>query len=179
MFNKVSIDEAIENSGFIEGIDIELYKKYEQSDNDFYSCFFLKFDSQDKLSNLWLEIVSHIGTEYISQLDSDFSIWNVYIVFTTNDTIDKNTKYMIENNKLFLRKIVLDYGFKYTEDDVIEFLNNKILGADIKATKHKEINVELNYSEVTVDLLESISDISNTESSRVQRNEWIESLLRI
>ncbi|MFM2590157.1 ABC-three component system middle component 1 [Vibrio sp. TBV020] len=178
MFRKVSLDDVIINSSLFGDIRIELYQKYEQCDKDYFSCFFVKIDSEDSLRENWLEIVSYIGTEYISNLDSEFSIWNVYVVFALDGIVNRDIKYMIENNKLFLRKIVLDSGFTYDEKEVINFLNNKILGSDIEVTQHEEINVELNYSDLTQDLLSSIKEISNTDKSRVQRSEWIESFLR-
>ncbi|MFA0442701.1 ABC-three component system middle component 1 [Vibrio sp. 10N.222.51.C12] len=178
MFNKSNDISILEKVNLKGQVDIGLYIKEDVKEQDVFSCFFVKFSSQEQLNNLWMEIVTYIGTEYISQLDNDFSIWNVYVVFSIEGDMDKDTKYLIENNKLFLRKIVLETDHSYSDQEIINYLNSKVLGVDIKVTEHKEIDIDRKYSATTFDLLKTIDDVSNTEIAKTQRDEWIESLLR-
>lgn len=85
------------------------------------------------LNSIWKRINS-VLSEYLAEyLDSSFKKWNVYILFTTTDTVSKELKYDIENNKFFARKIVADnYHEQLTDDNIEKLILKYITINDLK-----------------------------------------------
>ncbi len=79
------------------------------------------------LNSIWKQINS-VLSEYLAEyLDSPFKKWNVYILFIATDTVSKELKYEIENNKFFARKIVVDNYHEQLTDENIEKLISKYI----------------------------------------------------
>jgi len=92
----------------------------------------VQFKSLDNLEKHWKELNSLVTAEYLIKLDNDFSKWNSYIFFVTED-IPKPLKYEIENNKFSTRKIVIEMGNPLINDDVINnIISEHIINDDIQ-----------------------------------------------
>ena len=79
------------------------------------------------LNTIWKPINSELSEYLAEYLDSSFKKWNVYILFIVIDTVSKELKYEIENNKFFARKIVVDNYHEQLTDQSIEKLISKYI----------------------------------------------------
>lgn len=92
----------------------------------------VQFKSLDNLEKHWKELNSMVTAEYLIKLDNDFSKWNSYIFFVTEE-IPKPLKYEIENNKFSTRKIVIEMKTPLINDDVINnIVSEHIVNDDIQ-----------------------------------------------
>lgn len=92
----------------------------------------IQFKNLDNLEKHWKEFNSFITAEYLIKLDNDFSKWNSYIFFVTEE-VPKSLKYEIENNKFSTRKIVIEMETPIINDEVINnIISEHIVNDDIK-----------------------------------------------
>lgn len=63
---------------------------------------------EETLAMKWSDIVGRIAVDFQTQLEDNFSIWNVYLFFITIGTISDGLKYQIENDTFSSRKIVIE-----------------------------------------------------------------------
>lgn len=69
---------------------------------------FVSFNSLDDLNKNWKDFNSQITTDFVINLKEEYSRWNFYIFYFSNDIVPKSLKYEIENNKFSSRKIVIE-----------------------------------------------------------------------
>lgn len=96
----------------------------------------VQFKNINDLEQCWKDFNSLITAEYLIKLTDDFSKWNSYIFFITEE-VPKSLKYEIENNKFSTRKIVIEMGTPVIDDEVIniiisEHIVNDNINLDIK-----------------------------------------------
>lgn len=103
---------------------------YRSQPETYISCFVCWIKDEADLLFLWKKVSSVIAYEYQAELENKFDAWNIYLAFVTPSAIAKTTKYEIENDKFSMRKFVVS-DVDYTFDPGI-YLNNEILGADLK-----------------------------------------------
>lgn len=96
------------------------------------SCFVCWIDNENLLSYRWSHVASLIAVEYQSVLEDESAVWNIYLCFICPFQVNKNLKYEIENNKFSMRKIVVDGTIFDNDTDVIQYLNDEILGHDLE-----------------------------------------------
>lgn len=96
------------------------------------SCFVCWVDNENLLSYRWSHVASLIAIDYQSVLEDENAVWNIYLCFICPFQVNKNLKYEIENNKFSMRKIVIDGTIFDNNQDVIQYLNNEILGHDLE-----------------------------------------------
>lgn len=96
------------------------------------SCFVCWVDNENLLSYRWRHISSLIAADYQSALEDESAIWNIYLCFISSFQVNKKLKYEIENNKFSMRKIVVDGVVINKNKDIIQYLNNEILGHDLE-----------------------------------------------
>ncbi|HMJ70342.1 MAG TPA: ABC-three component system middle component 1 [Cyclobacteriaceae bacterium] len=65
-------------------------------------------DGEETLSDHWEKLVAHIAFNFQSQVNDQFSIWNIYLFFVTKGAIGRTLKYKIENDTFSTRKIVIE-----------------------------------------------------------------------
>jgi len=103
------------------------------------SCFVCWVDNEKLLSYRWSHISSLIAVDYQSTQEDESVIWNIYLCFICPFQVDKNLKYEIENNKFSMRKIVVDGTVFDNNLDLIQYLNNEILGHDLETSKAADL----------------------------------------
>ena len=127
-----------------------LKREFEEIDFSFFhtrpnsemSCFVATIEHEGMLNEYWLRIASVIAAEYQSKLET-LEVWNIYLVFLVKQgEVSKRLKYKIENDKFSMRKLLAPCIT--TEDEIVRYLNNEILGADLpeKANIDKEFPLE-------------------------------------
>ncbi len=72
----------------------------------------------------WRSISEEIALKFQSKIESKDDKWNLYIIFSCTDKVDKELKALIENNKFSSRKIVEDNQAEELSD---EMANNLIV----------------------------------------------------
>jgi hypothetical protein len=70
------------------------------------------------LGKNWQRLVNYIAFNFQSRITDEFSVWNLYIFFVTNQNIDSALKYKIENDTFSSRKIVVEENA--SQEEIIE-----------------------------------------------------------
>jgi len=95
------------------------------------NAFCLVFENESDLKEQWEDIADVLNYEYLSANDTtEFERWNNYLIFVVTDETSLETKYEIENDKFYMRKLVIDFSIGNIEmlkEKTITFLNNKLL----------------------------------------------------
>ncbi|HIF9106660.1 TPA: ABC-three component system middle component 1 [Photobacterium damselae] len=132
--------------------NLKLYGFDLDKENRIYS-FVKTISTHDELDSSWFDLTQIIGTEFICEQTSDFSRWNTYLVFISKEKISQDVRNEIENNKIFVRKIILDDD-KFNSD-VVEILNVTLLGFDIDTSRKKDVDESLALSKVSEKIISS------------------------
>ena len=90
---------------------------------------------------------------FICEQSSDFSRWNTYLVFISKEKISQDVRSEIENNKIFVRKIISDDG--NFNIHVVEKLNVILLGFDIDTSRKKDVDDSLILSNISEKIISS------------------------
>lgn len=85
-------------------------------------AFFIKIGTVDMLELSWEGIRNTIGVYFQSKLESDFSVWNIYLFFIIPQPLSKSLKHKIEHDIISSRKIVIDGNNKMNDKDFYTFL---------------------------------------------------------
>ncbi len=118
-FSKVEICSELTE---LYGNSISLYRN-----NDSWSINVIFFHSNlDDLNEKWEKVSSAVSMCYQADIvnENEFEKWNLYIIYSCTDKVDKELKALIENNKFSSRKIVED---NQTEELTNERANNLIV----------------------------------------------------
>jgi hypothetical protein len=102
------------------------------SQEDKVTVFCCEFNDIDSMTDNWEMLNSVIAVDYQSNLKSEFSRWNIYLLLWCDVPVTKTVKYKIENDRAFLRKIVFDNKkAPRTKESLAKFLDKVVLGADL------------------------------------------------
>ena len=160
-------------------VELKLYKAIVR-DNSFISAFSCWIESEKMLERFWSRINSLIGTEYQTNLDDEFSSWNIYIVFFSSHKISNALKYTIENDTFFVRKIIFDNQADSLEKEQIpKCLDDHILGKDIKIDPilNPSVIVESKYTSITQNLLSANIPLGPTVKEKKSRKKWLDNAI--
>lgn len=149
---------------------LDLYSFELDKHNIIYA--FVKFIStNDELASSWFDLTQIVGTEFLCDLDSEFSRWNTYLIYAVKENIIQDLKSAIEGNKIFVRKLVIEQVDENI--DVIKLLNTKLLGFDIDRAQKFDNDENLSLSEIS----EEIISKSYSNFTRNERNSFISTIL--
>jgi hypothetical protein len=103
------------------------------------SVFIVHGKSSDiKQKDNWRLVSEEIALKFQSRMDSKDDKWNLYIIYTFSDKVDKELKAKIENNKFSSRKIVVDSQIdKLTTELVNNLIIQHITNTDLIDTVNK------------------------------------------
>ncbi|MFA7378961.1 MAG: ABC-three component system middle component 1 [Bacteroidia bacterium] len=79
---------------------------------------FVSFETLNDLNKNWKDFNGQISTDFVINLKEEYSRWNFYIFYLSNESIEKQLKYEIENNKFSSRKIVIENVKFITEKEI-------------------------------------------------------------
>lgn len=142
-------------------------------------CCFAK--DTDFIENYWCDVMDLVTTEYMTKSLDSFELWNLYLVFISQDELKKSIQYKIENDKFSMRKLYIQLVDSTTCSDlnlrILQSLNKKLLLDDI-VIEHIE---NRNKSDLVIDISSTSKSalISNKFNSRssddiAHRKNWIE-----
>ncbi|MDQ0640211.1 hypothetical protein QF042_003776 [Pedobacter sp. W3I1] len=113
-------------------------------------AFFIKIDSEPKLSEQWLAIVDFIAVNFQSLLTDEFAIWNIYLFFILPREILHELKYIIENNTFSSRKIVIE---SVTPNEKI--IDDHIVNMDLVFGAAQHPGIIFTHNDLLWDILEN------------------------
>lgn len=94
---------------------------------------FIQFNDLNDLEKYWKEFNSFITAEYLIKLNNDFSKWNSYVFYLSENAIKKPLKYEIENNKFSTRKIIIEFNNQTIDTAILEnILSEHIINDNIE-----------------------------------------------
>lgn len=99
---------------------------------------FVSFNSLDELKKNWKDFNSQITTDIVINLKEEYSRWNFYIFFFSEDIVPKTLKYEIENNKFSSRKIVIENCKSISKTEIENMISEHITNDNI------QVNVDSN-----------------------------------
>ncbi|MEM8937887.1 MAG: ABC-three component system middle component 1 [Bacteroidota bacterium] len=92
------------------------------------------FSESETIENIWRDVSSAVSVVYQSGLtqNEEFEKWNLYIIFVCSDSVSKDLKSKIENDKFSSRKIVEDnFKTELTEVKANEIISRHITNTDL------------------------------------------------
>ncbi|MFD1166985.1 ABC-three component system middle component 1 [Sphingobacterium daejeonense] len=170
-----------------KGIDSkeEIYNKIRESFNiknviignlmfgDNIPVIFIQFNDLNNLEKYWKEFNSFITAEYLMKIKNDFSKWNSYVFYLTENTVKKPLKYEVENNKFSTRKIVIESISQVVDDNMIKsILSEHIINDNIEFNVENQ-NIE-SFSKNAI-INEALKSISFNKSNEIKE----ENLLKV
>ncbi len=101
---------------------------------------FVSFETLNDLNKNWKDFNGQITTDFVINLKDEYSRWNFYIFYLSQETVEKQLKYEIENNKFSSRKIIIENVNSITEKEINYLISQHI------TNDHIQIGVENEYS---------------------------------
>lgn len=95
--------------------------------NDRAIVIFINNISNEQLESNWNYINSWAAANVQLDFETEFEIWNLYLIFIVNEPIEKGLKYKIENDTFSSRKIIIEESISKKEiidDHIINILKN-------------------------------------------------------
>jgi hypothetical protein len=182
MMNDFMLNDSID-IGFLKSAFPEYeFNLYQAIVNE--GCFMTAISccvaNESVLEKTWSRINNLIGTEYQTKLLEEYSRWNIYLVFFMTDQVDNALKYAIENDTVFLRKIVCDTDIvEPREVGLKKYINDHILGKDI-ALESKSIPSKGPFtplSSTTKSLLMAKLPLGRGVEDSLRRKAWLDSAI--
>ena len=180
MHSEFVLDTSNEDIDIIKAsfpqVKFTLYKALVSNDV-FLSGLSCWVENEEVLESLWSRINSLVASEYQTKLDDDFSSWNIYLVFFTDQKISNSLKYTIENDTFFVRKIVSDNQLvELKEEKIAGYFNDHILGKDIlvDSVSMKKVLIDPEYSPITQSLLRANIHLGSAKENKELRQAWLD-----
>ncbi len=74
------------------------------------------FEKESDLKEQWEDIADVLNYEYLSTNETtEFERWNNYLIFVITSEVSLETKYEIENDKFYMRKLVIELSTESEE----------------------------------------------------------------
>lgn len=148
------------------------------------TAFCCSVSSCSMLKEKWREVSDCISHDYLTGKISDFERWNSYLVFICNLDVPNALKYEIENDKLYMRKLVerkpVGSDDAITESTIISRLNNRLLLSHIDLSGYKNEDTSVfptlsKWGQSVVD--EKVPSDPRREIDKQTRAAWIKGAL--
>jgi hypothetical protein len=151
-----------------DALHLQCWEKQENSHSLYVFSIFIT--NQQELVDIHTKTKRYIAT-YIQGLliDKDVERWNLYLVFFVKDEVDREDKYVIEQDRFSTRKIVLDgINERPSDDEAIELIEETLF----------ELTIDLTPIPVSDSIEELLNDKHSTvflfnESNKGKNNEDI------
>jgi hypothetical protein len=144
-------------------LSIENLKCWKYS-NEYEIFIFTKvFENEEELINNWETINESIAIEFQSTLESNVSIWNLYLILFVQGNVKLERKLEIEQDKYSTRKIVKDNFILDTEK---EFIEEKLFNIDLGSQNREYIDDEISLKDelsVFKDLNSLLEEVVNED----------------
>jgi len=140
----------------------------------YLSCFACWCSSAEEIVSNWRAIQNLISVHY--QPNGNLARWNIYLAFFCTESIPILDKYVIQNDKYAVRKVILDDQKEIIDiEEANSLLSSQLLGTDLKLKKHEaysEHEIFLNIAEYVKG-----APLDSTNESRNIRAEMINKII--
>jgi hypothetical protein len=141
----------------------------------------VQFKDEGSLKSNWKEFNSYLTAKFIPTIKDEYSKWNFYIFYFSNDIVPKSLKYEIENNKFSSRKIVIESCESITEEvvnnSITEHITNDNIQVNVESKSISKFKKDVSLAKIIDklslnkknddDLQNALSQIENTYSHEV------------
>lgn len=117
----------------------------------------VKFKDDTILKNQWKEFNSYLTAKFIPSVKNDYSRWNFYVFYFSNNTLGKALKYEIENNKFSSRKIVIENNKSITKKEIEEVIAEHITNDNIEIIVENKKTPTFKKNATLARILEKVS----------------------
>jgi hypothetical protein len=118
---------------------------------------FVSFETLNDLNKNWKDFNGQITTDFVINLKDEYSRWNFYVFYLSQDTVQKQLKYEIENNKFSSRKIVIESVGSFTENEINLFVSEHITNDNIQIGVENEHSLKFKKNTSISQILDKIS----------------------
>lgn len=101
----------------------------------------VQFKDKIGLAKYWRDFNNFIKIKLHTFITTDFSKWNTYVFYLSDNPISKSLKYEIENNKFSTRKIVIDNESGDFNDELFEKIISDHIVNDIEIVAEPKNNL--------------------------------------
>lgn len=106
-------------------------------ENSFISCISCSCHDAELIVENWTAIQNFISAYY--QPKGEWAMWNIYLAFFCVERVPLWDKYVIENDKYAVRKLISDNLDALPNiEQIVSVLNNQLLGADLNIDRSKK-----------------------------------------
>lgn len=99
--------------------------------------FTMVLKDQEDLIRSWQDISSDIAIYFQGELETEIEIWNIYILFFVQGSVDNEVRYLVEQNKYSSRKLVIeDIESPITEKYINDIINEKLFNVKIDSVSN-------------------------------------------
>lgn len=132
----------------------------------YISCIVCWCETASQIIDNWKTIQNFVSGFY--QPPGELAVWNIYLAFFCVENLPLWEKYVIENDKYAVRKLVLDGMQAFPNSAQAEaHLNNHLLGADLEL-KENAVQPERNVSFSLRDYIRGAPLDSRVESRKTR-----------
>jgi hypothetical protein len=178
MFHKdpVTIDK-IKNESDNNSFDLVEYR-YKLENRYKVHIFTMIIKDQKELLEVWEDICSDIALNFQAELKEDIEIWNIYILFLVQGSVNSQIRYLIEQDKYSSRKIVVEGVRDFIDEDLInEVIKEKLFHVRIAEELNSNTNEEKISQKLQVEYNKLYSVIKDSqERPSVLFNKYLEVL---
>ncbi|MFL9172491.1 ABC-three component system middle component 1 [Escherichia coli] len=154
--------------------DADFYFFVSNDDSSYISCVACYCESANYVVANWTAVQNYLSAYY--QPKDELALWNIYLVFFCSEKLPIWDKYLIDNDKYSVRKLIID-GLTTLPSisETVTFLNNHLLGADLELTEIEE------KKEIELSLIEYISGtpLDSKVESRDERMSRIDKIINL
>ncbi len=118
---------------------------------------FVNFETLNDLNNNWKDFNGQITTDFVLDLKEEYSRWNFYIFYLSKETVEKQLKYEIENNKFSSRKIVIESVNSITEKEINFLISEHITNDNIKIGLENKQSLKFNKNASISNIIDKLS----------------------
>lgn len=142
--------------------------------NCLISCITCSCNYASQVVENWSAIQNLISVYY--QPEGELAIWNIYLAFFCMERVPLWEKYVIENDKYAVRKLVLDNLQSLPDTgQALSLLNDQLLGTDLEI-KDSEINRKKEFSIALGEYVRG-TPLDTSVESRMYREEKINKII--
>lgn len=129
----------------------------------------------------WEKISEKIALKYQSKISDAVDKWNIYILYVCQDTVKKELKNKIENNRFSNRKIVEDnFHSELTDEQANELIIKHITNTDlIKVIAETNASIQDVYSPINENLWNLIPKDETINGDTGKQKDLIELLKQL
>lgn len=118
---------------------------------------FVSFETLYDLNKNWKDFNGQITTDFVIDFKEEYSRWNFYIFYLSNETVEKQLKYEIENNKFSSRKIVIESVNSITEKEINFLISEHITNDNIQIGVENKQSLKFNKNTSISNIIDKLS----------------------